>query len=363
MRAYHSLCSKRSLNCDATRAHYARSAQQRDSSRGCCELHLYPQFSGFRLCLQELQTAITTSQRTDTYVHSVSRNMTGSVSGETQPNTTGKCDEPTTEKSTDPQTEGSPDSSSAGDETSSKKTPLLPPLVVEPPAKAPGETLEKTTDREFLTLPRTGGPCKKKQLHHSSKSASSLPARSRMDEIALLGASSLARRGRAQSYLTLAHGGAADPVFGVLTGEERGFEDSLGARSELSAPVSAARSRRRRGGVRAYGTLERATSYSSLVATPPRPTFRSANSTRPSPAPPCTTTHMDFSRHPVHPASTFSSAAGSRLATPRRNNPHPVGLHFQSPYNRDGKVNYLLHLYLYFHDAFQMKRDRIFMLS
>ena len=266
--------------------------------------------------------------------------MTGSVSGETQLDnlkTTGKCDKPTPEKSAQQPPASSAPDSSPGDETSSKKTTLLPPLVVV--AEPSDKSAASITDRESLTLPRPGGACKKKPLHHSSKSASSLPVRSRMDELALLGTGSLARHGRAQSYLSL-NGGGMDPVFRVLADDERGFGDSLGARSELSAPLSA-RSRRRRD-VRAFGTLERATSYSSLAATPPRPTFRSANSTRPSPAPPCTTTQMDFCRHPVHPVTTVFSSAGSRLAragTPRRNNPHPVGLHFQSPYNRDGKVS------------------------
>ncbi|CAI8022782.1 hypothetical protein GBAR_LOCUS13345 [Geodia barretti] len=246
--------------------------------------------------------------------------MTGSVSGETQLDnvkTTGKCDKPTPEKSAQQPPAGPAPDSSPGDETSSKKTTLLPPLVVvvEPSDKS----AVSITDRESLTLPRSGGACKKKQLHHSSKGP--WPDAD------------------GRSPTSLSTGGGMDPVFGVLAGDERGFDDSLGARSELSAPGSA-RSRRRRD-VRAFGTLERATSYTSLAATPPRPTFRSANSTRPSPAPPCTTTQMDFCRHPVHPATTVFSSAGSRLAragTPRRNNPHPVGLHFQSPYNRDGKT-------------------------
>ncbi len=60
------------------------------------------------------------------------------------------------------------------------------------------------------------------------------------------------------------------------------------------------------------------------------------------PAPPCSTTSLDFHRHPkavFHEAGPLS--AGSwlrRCATPRGNNPHPVGLVFQSPYNRHGKV-------------------------
>ena len=146
-------------------------------------------------------------------------------------------------------------------------------------------------------------------------------------------ASSLARHGRARSFLTLYNKSSAlDPIFHE-TGpdDERAFADSVGARSEVSAPVSR---RRRRHDVRGYGTLERATSYSSLTMRPAL--FRSANSTRPPPAPPCTTTHLDYCRHPVNPAHHSRLA---RSGTPRANNPHPVGLHFQSAYNRDGKVS------------------------
>lgn len=273
--------------------------------------------------------------------------MTGSVSGESQQpdnlKTTGKCDKSAPEKSEEPPAASSSPESSPQDETDSKTT-LLPPIIVAAEPSEEAEASKKTEKTGYLSasLPKPpGGPCKKKQLSHSSKSASSLPARPRMDVLPVFGTSSLARRGRAQSHLSLHNGGGWDPVFGMLAGDDRGFDDSLGARSELSAPVSA--SRRRRRGDRAYGTLERATSYSSLAAAPPRPTFRSANSTRPPPAPPCTTAHMDFGRHPVHPASSTFSSAGSRLAragTPRRNNnPHPSGLHFQSSsYGRDGKV-------------------------
>lgn len=59
------------------------------------------------------------------------------------------------------------------------------------------------------------------------------------------------------------------------------------------------------------------------------------------PAPPCSTTTLDFHRHPLTALRAAGSGAVSvlqRCATPRGNNPHPVGLVFQSPYNRHGKV-------------------------
>ena len=246
--------------------------------------------------------------------------MTGSVPSDTQQQqqsktATGKSEEPTAEK-----TSQSPPASS-------------------PPAEAAPQSLLCKEDPagESESQGKKTPPPRKKLLPSSSRSAGCLPGvRPAMEDSNMLMVGSLRRRGRAQSYLTL-YSGAADPVFGVLAGDERGFDDSYGARSELSAPVSA----RRRGGrgrreVRAYGTLERATSYSSLASAPPRPTFRSANSARPPPAPPCTTSRLDFGRH--HPVSSVPARLG-RAGTPRRNNPHPVGLHFQSPFNQDGKVS------------------------
>ena len=53
------------------------------------------------------------------------------------------------------------------------------------------------------------------------------------------------------------------------------------------------------------------------------------------PLAPCSTTTLDFHRHPLQsprPPRTW------RRGTPRGNNPHPVGLVFQSPYNRHNKV-------------------------
>lgn len=65
-----------------------------------------------------------------------------------------------------------------------------------------------------------------------------------------------------------------------------------------------------------------------------RPTVR--QSARPPPAlPPCTTTSLDFTCHPIRrtPRGVMRCAG-----TPRGNTPHPVGLAFQSPYNRHRKV-------------------------
>lgn len=149
---------------------------------------------------------------------------------------------------------------------------------------------------------------------------SSIPTKN-MDE----GTNTLGRHGRAQSFLTL-----------CSIDDDEGFEDSV-SRSEIGGPVSA---QRRRGEPRGYGTLERATSYSSLTM---RPLFRSANSVRPRPAPPCTTTHLDYCRHPANPANSRLIRRG----TPRANNPHPVGLYFQSPYNRDGKVSHIRGVYVW----------------
>ena len=221
--------------------------------------------------------------------------MTGSVSNETQPATknTGKTDE-SGKISTSEKTHGPSTSLSTSPNTSKS---LLSPLAASTPKKTG-------------SLQAAGGPSPRKPLR-TNRSASSIP----MDD----GGSSLARHGRAQSVLTLYTGDE----------DERGF---LSSASVLNAPMS--RHRRGRSEVRGcgYGTMERATSYSNLAS---RPHFRSANSTRPPPAPPCTTTHLDFCRHPVNSANPH----GARVRTPRRNNPHPVGLHFQSPYNRDGKVS------------------------
>ena len=66
-----------------------------------------------------------------------------------------------------------------------------------------------------------------------------------------------------------------------------------------------------------------------------RPTVR--QSARPPPAlPPCTTTSLDFTCHPIRrtPRSVVRC-----VGTPRGNTPHPVGLAFQSPYNRHKKVS------------------------
>lgn len=270
--------------------------------------------------------------------------MAGSLSDEThdaaQPDklktaaSTEKCEEKPATTVVEEVEEEEENKSTQGQETLPDSAAVSPPpaLTIIPPTKKE-DTADTTAEMTAKEPPLKS--CRRKLFQPSSKSASSLPARAGIDDLAT---NSLGRRGRAKSYLTLYNGGGAGGSNDNLL-DERGLDGSFGARSELSAPV-AGRRRRQRAGDRAYGTLERATSYSSLVATPQRPAFRSANSTRPPPAPPCTTTaHLDFSRHPVHPA--FPSAVSSRLprsGTPGRNNPHPVGLHFQNPFHKDGKV-------------------------
>lgn len=240
--------------------------------------------------------------------------MTGSVSGEShgeQPN-----ELKTSGKSVDSTPEKTQQQSISASNSPKEKTSLLSSL----------EALTlKTTDSSAVSTT----PAQQRKPPAFNRSASSLPrvTAKKMDE----GASSLARRGRAQSVMTLYSKPTPtiDHIFNAVDDER----DS-GARSEVSAPVSRRRRRHVSGEVRAYGTLERATSYGSLTS---RSHFRSANSARPRPAPPCTTTHLDFSRHPANPANSRHHLA--RAGTSRRNNPHPVGLHFQSPYNRDGKVS------------------------
>lgn len=238
--------------------------------------------------------------------------MTGSVSSEThgtkstESKSTGKTDgsEGTAAAEKAQQPSNLPSSSPKSYDKDSKH--FLPPLATVT-SKVPETSRSRSSSLAVAASP-------------------SVPAKN-MDE----NASSLAHHGRARSFLTLySKPSALDPIFHETSDDERGFADSVGARSEVGAPVSR---RRRRHDVRGYGTLDRATSYSSLTM---RPTlFRSANSARPPPAPPCTTTHLDYCRHPVNPAHHSRLA---RNGTPRANNPHPVGLHFQSAYNRDGKT-------------------------
>ena len=71
------------------------------------------------------------------------------------------------------------------------------------------------------------------------------------------------------------------------------------------------------------------------LPTAPAPSFAlSGRGRRPSPRPPCSTTALDFRRHRGVPRSRETSGPGQC----RANNPHPVGLVFQSPYNRHNKV-------------------------
>lgn len=236
--------------------------------------------------------------------------MTGSVSSEThsaqspgdKAKSTGKSDaesEQTVNAKEAQEQNDSPSNTSKDFDKASKDS--LPPLA----------TL--TTSTESQRTPSTSqATAASPKASRKLPTFSSTPVKN-MDE----GTNTLNRHGRARSYLTLCS----------VEDDERNFADS-GTMSELGGPVSA---RRKRSDPRGYGTLERATSYSSLTM---RPLFRSANSVPPRPAPPCTTTHLDYYRHPASPANSRLIRRG----TPRANNPHPVGLYFQSPYNRDGKV-------------------------
>lgn len=66
---------------------------------------------------------------------------------------------------------------------------------------------------------------------------------------------------------------------------------------------------------------------------------QSARPRSPAPVPPCSTTALDFAvcQHLVQPSSRNMV---QRVSTPRRNNPHPIGLEFQSPYNKECKVGH-----------------------
>ena len=94
------------------------------------------------------------------------------------------------------------------------------------------------------------------------------------------------------------------------------YPSSSGTKSEIGSLGPHVPHRYRRdGGSHSYGTLERATSYSSLVARTGGTLFRSANSPRPLPAPPCTTAEQDPCRHVAPPLPAVQ--AKSRLPSPR----------------------------------------------
>ena len=91
-----------------------------------------------------------------------------------------------------------------------------------------------------------------------------------------------------------------------------------------------------------YSALATRSVGSSPVPTsmqpPPRRSLQSSSCDRAAPTPPlapCSTTTLDFHRHPIQ---SPRSPRTWRCGTPRGNNPHPVGLVFQSPYNRHNKV-------------------------
>lgn len=71
---------------------------------------------------------------------------------------------------------------------------------------------------------------------------------------------------------------------------------------------------------------------------PPRRSLHPSSSDRVAPTPPlapCSTTTLDFHRHPNQ---SPRAPRTWRCGTPRGNNPHPVGLVFQSPYNQHNKA-------------------------
>lgn len=84
----------------------------------------------------------------------------------------------------------------------------------------------------------------------------------------------------------------------------------------------------------------RASSCFNVAVLKPNATVHQRARTRsPAPVPPCSTTTLDFAvcQHLVRQSS---SNMVRRVNTPRGNNPHPTGLEFQSPYNRECKVSH-----------------------
>ena len=93
-------------------------------------------------------------------------------------------------------------------------------------------------------------------------------------------------------------------------------------------------------GVEIPGPVRQTSSYSTVAI---RPSVRGSSQMvrpPPAPAPPCSTTALDFHRRSIRQLQReIYNGTGSRIDTPRGNNPHPVGLVFQSPYNRHRKVD------------------------
>lgn len=79
--------------------------------------------------------------------------------------------------------------------------------------------------------------------------------------------------------------------------------------------------------------------FNVAVLKPNATVHQSARPRSPAPVPPCSTTALDFAvcQHLVQPSSRNIVR---RVSTPRRNNPHPIGLEFQSPYNKECKVGH-----------------------
>lgn len=90
-----------------------------------------------------------------------------------------------------------------------------------------------------------------------------------------------------------------------------------------------------------FEPMQRRTSSCINVAVlkPNATVHQSARPRSPAPVPPCSTTALDFAVC-QHLVQRSSSNMLRRVNTPRGNNPHPTGLEFQSPYNRECKVGH-----------------------
>ena len=190
---------------------------------------------------------------------------------------------------------------------------LLPPLIVSGVPFIPGAA----TSDHFATVPRRH---RRRPLRRTS---SAPPKAAKMEKNRRLGS----RPERSQSLFAL-HLPSSSSSSSVHSGDTlsslvRDYGGS--AKSEIGAPVVVR--------VDPAGHMKRAVSYTSLSMRSGTP-FRSANSTRPLPAPPRTTTDLEFHRYPV-----ASTPRLPNCGTPRTNHAHHAGLHFQNSYNRGGKVS------------------------
>lgn len=90
-----------------------------------------------------------------------------------------------------------------------------------------------------------------------------------------------------------------------------------------------------------FEPMQRRTSscFNVAVLKPNATVHQSARPRPPAPVPPCSTTTLDFAVC-QRLVQQSSSNKVRRVNTPRGNNPHPTGLEFQSPYNRECKVGH-----------------------